>query len=428
MNSHWRPRKVTIEVEKDPDADINEIVPPPAKRRRGRPPKNDTSIEVNVERAPPSSSILPMDSTMANTSTAPNTSRLNSPPRDENPTLPASPTPGVQLDNALPSEKSGEEPQPNVRSNKTWDGTSWTNDNLSREGLGLLLYLGHAGSPCPSNEKAWDLHVGDLNGFKTIKVRYCTCDRAIHRRQQLLQVGLFPCSHLRPKSAMTLPLLEMYDLLTTVGRTSGHKYYLVLEEFTNPGFPGQVEDRYRELMWTHRRYMHLAQLRLASHLFPAHPDIDATPGDQSFDCVACPQPGFNFEWAKVSEEEWCWFRLWYSYDGNFWSVQKSKKVDAADVACSDDLAYFVMKEIYKTWTESIPQPKREEKPVCDNHKARNDTSIRGVELHKSLLYRASWNGGFFQGRAVQLCRLCARDLTLAPAEAPWRLFANRDHV
>ncbi|CAE6424075.1 unnamed protein product [Rhizoctonia solani] len=37
-----------------------------------------------------------------------------------------------------------------------------------------------------------------------------------------------------------------------------------------------------------------------------------------------------------------------------------------------------MKEIYKTWTESIPQPKRAEKPVCDNHKAGNDTSVRWV--------------------------------------------------
>ncbi|KDN33713.1 hypothetical protein RSAG8_13193, partial [Rhizoctonia solani AG-8 WAC10335] len=243
----------------------------------------------------------------------------------------------------------------------TWDGTSWADDDLSRKGLGLLLDLGHAGSSCPSNEKMWDLHVGDLNGFSTIK---------------LLQVGLFPCSHLRPQSAMTLSLLEMYDLLTTSGRTSGHKYYSVLEEFTNPGFPGQVEDRYRELMWTHRRYLHLAQLRLASRLFPAHPDIDATPGDQSFDCVACPRPGFNFEWAEVSEEERCWFRLWYSYDGNFRSVRKSKKVDTADIACSDDRAYFVMKEIYKTWTESIPQPKRE--PACDNHKAGNDNSVRWV--------------------------------------------------
>ncbi|CUA78467.1 Phosphatidylinositol 3-kinase VPS34 [Rhizoctonia solani] len=170
----------------------------------------------------------------------------------------------------------------------------------------------------------------------------------------------------------------MYNLLTTVGRTSGHKYYTVLEQFTNPGFPSEVEDRYRELMWTHRRYLQVALLRSASRLFPSHPDIDSSPGDQSFDCVACPRPGFNFEWAEVSEDEKCWFRLWYSYDGNFRSVRKSKKVDPADIACSDDLAYFVMKEIYKTWTESIPQPKREEKPNCDNHKAGNDTSVRWV--------------------------------------------------
>ncbi|KDN41565.1 hypothetical protein RSAG8_07366, partial [Rhizoctonia solani AG-8 WAC10335] len=238
--------------------------------------------------------------------------------------------------------------------------TFWADDDLCRKGLDLVLYLGHARASCPSNGNTWDLYIGDLDGFSSIKA------------------GLFPCSHIHPRSAMTFSLMRMYDLLTTVGRTSGHKYYTVLEQFTKPGFPGKVDDRYRELMRTHRRYMHLAELRLASRLFPPHPDIDTNPGDQSFDCVACPRPGFNFEWAEVLEEELCWFRLWYSYDGNFRSVRKSKKVDAADVSCSDDLAYFVMKEIYKTWTESIPPSKRDEKPGCDNHKAGNDTSVRWV--------------------------------------------------
>ncbi|KAG8750750.1 hypothetical protein FRC11_010091, partial [Ceratobasidium sp. 423] len=449
MSSHWKPRRVSIEVEKD----VDELVPPPPKRRRGRPKANPSSVEVNINRAPPLSPNVsePRGFPTANAGTMPHAtgSRLDSIPSDDSPNFAIDSTPVVNPDDAPPSVRSGDEARSQGRPNKnnndnlrewldtcadeylkewyandappssphcticaketkdwhrctscigmgpvcsscivhwhrnlpthriqTWNEGSWANDHLYREGLGLVLYLGHGGSSCPSNERTWDLHVGDLNGFTTIKVRYCTCkgEEAVHRRRQLLQVGLFPCSHIRPQSAMTLSLLEMYDLLTTVGRTSGHKYYTVLEQLTNPGFPGEVDDRYRELMWTHRRYLHLALLRSASRLFPAHPDIDSSPGDQSFDCVACPRPGFNFEWAEVSEEE----RLWYSYDGNFRSVRKSKKVDAADVACSDDLAYFVMKEVYKTWTESIPQPKRDEKPVCDNHKAGNDTSVRWV--------------------------------------------------
>lgn len=190
---------------------------------------------------------------------------------------------------------------------QTWDKTFWVDDSLYSDDLGMVLNLGHGHLPCPSNTRKWDLLVGDINGFTSIKVRYCTCckkgEQPIHRTRQLLRAGLFPCSHGQPRSAMTLPLLEMYNLLTTVGRTSGHKYYSVLEQFSNPGFPGEVDDRYRELMWAHRRYLHIAQLRYASHLFPPHPDLDSSPGDQSFDCVACPRPGFNFEWAEVSEEE-----------------------------------------------------------------------------------------------------------------------------
>jgi hypothetical protein len=263
---------------------------------------------------------------------------------------------------------------------QTWDNSSWINDNLSREDLGYVLYLGHYGKPCPSNEESWNLHVGDLNGFMPIRVRYCTCNSTIpvrcQRRHQLLAAGLFPCSHIHPQSALTFPLLEVYDLLTTVGRTSGHKFYSVLAQFTQPSFPGKVDDRYCELLWTHQRYLYLLQLWRLGHKFPPHPDVDIHPGNQAVDCVACPHPGVNFEWAEVSHTEWCayalrqlsgianfifldrqWFRLWFSYDGNFRSVQKNKKYDLNNVCLSDSKAYFVLKDLYKGWTQSLPQIK-----------------------------------------------------------------------
>ncbi|CUA69229.1 Elongator complex protein 1 [Rhizoctonia solani] len=168
----------------------------------------------------------------------------------------------------------------------------------------------------------------------------------------------------------------MYNLLSTVGRTSGHKYYSVLEYFTKPGFGGDVKDRYRELMWTHRRFLHLLKLRRSGHLFEPHPDLDVFPGDQSFRCVACPLPGLNFSWDEVSFEEIQFFRFWLSFDGNFRSFRKSKKVDIGDICLSDGLAYFSLKSAHKLWTETVPQPKRTSKPACDHHKAGNDTSVR----------------------------------------------------
>ncbi|CAE7088251.1 unnamed protein product [Rhizoctonia solani] len=104
-------------------------------------------------------------------------------------------------------------------------------------------------------------------------------------------------------SAMTFPLLEMYDALATRARTSGYKYYSALQQLTKPGFTTDVEDRYRELMWTYRVFLHLLQLRRSGRKFPLHPDIDVHPGDQAVDCAACPRPGVNFEWDEVPLQE-----------------------------------------------------------------------------------------------------------------------------
>lgn len=50
MDSRWKPRKVTVEVE----TDVDDLVPPPPKRRKGRPKANPSSIEVDITRAPSS--------------------------------------------------------------------------------------------------------------------------------------------------------------------------------------------------------------------------------------------------------------------------------------------------------------------------------------------------------------------------------------
>lgn len=179
-----------------------------------------------------------------------------------------------------------------------WDGAVWKEASLAD--LGLILHLGHQGHACAKDDYSQIL-VGDLNGFVTVNVHYQTypdSPASPSRGQQLLAAGLFPCSDYSPKSAFTLPLLDMYNILTTLGRTSGHKYYTALERVTKPGFPGDVKDRYRELMNTHRRFLHILNLQLSGQGFELHP-TDVHPGDQALDCVGCPRPGINFEWAEI---------------------------------------------------------------------------------------------------------------------------------
>ncbi|KAG8704174.1 hypothetical protein FRC09_003713 [Ceratobasidium sp. 395] len=260
---------------------------------------------------------------------------------------------------------------------EVWDGACWNDVPLHE--LGLVLNLGHRGGVCSMNESFKSLLVGDINGFTKIQVRYCNHPNAMSKALQLLSAGLFPCSDNRPETAFTVQLLDMLDVFNTVGRTSVHKVYSVLERITKPGFPDHVSDRYRELLAANRKYLNIIKLRRAGHLFQPHPDLDVHPGDQAFDCVACPRPGFNFDWSEVSKNERDWFRAWYSYDGNFRSYRKNKKVDAGDVCFSDGLAYFPPSEIYTEWVKAQPAPKKsEEKPVCDNHKAGKDSSVKAA--------------------------------------------------
>ncbi|KAG8772841.1 hypothetical protein FRC12_002868 [Ceratobasidium sp. 428] len=256
-----------------------------------------------------------------------------------------------------------------------WDGQTWAETTL--DDLGFVLNLGHQGQPCIASNSCSKLLVGDINGFHTIRIRYCTHGDAPTKPLQLLSSGIFPCTDINPQSAFTVSMLEIYNTFLTVGRTSAHKFYSVLERITKPGFPDDVKDRYRELMATHRKWLFLFNLQRAAHGFELH-ESDVHPGDQALDCAACPRPGVNFEWSEVSKDELPWFRAFVSYDGNFRSVRKNKKVNADDICLSDGKAYFAPKEPYKEWVKTQKTPQRSEKPACDRHKAGNDTSVRST--------------------------------------------------
>jgi hypothetical protein len=181
-----------------------------------------------------------------------------------------------------------------------WDGNIWAETSLSD--LGYVLCLGHRGTACPGNYSSSEILVGDHRGFTAVNVQYCTHPGAPSKALQLLSAGLFPCSDIHPRSAFATSLLETYNTFLTLGRTSAHKFYSVLERLSKPGFPGDVKDRYRELMTTHRKWLFLLNWQRSGHGFANH-ETDVHPGDQALDCVACPRLGTNFNWSEVPAGE-----------------------------------------------------------------------------------------------------------------------------
>ncbi|CAE6527007.1 unnamed protein product [Rhizoctonia solani] len=257
-----------------------------------------------------------------------------------------------------------------------WSRNIWADTSL--DSFGYVLHLGHHGAPCSlaSNTAPTKLLLGDLTGLFSVKVQFCLHDDAPAKSHQLLAAGLFPCSDINPRSAFTTSLLDMFNILVTLGRTSAHKFYSVIERISRPGLPDDVPDRYRELIATHRRFLHVRNRQRSGDGFEIHPTD--CPGSYALDCPACPRPGHNFQSEEVSPEELEWFRSWLSYDGNFQSVRKDKKVEAGDICFSEGKAYVPEKKPYVEWTESQTEPQRTEKPICDHHKAGNDTSTRFV--------------------------------------------------
>jgi hypothetical protein len=179
-----------------------------------------------------------------------------------------------------------------------WNGTFWQPTSLYD--LGLVIHLGHAGEPCELHTGVYHtLRVGDVSGFFNISVNYCAHDHSPPKSIQLLHLGLFPCSDIAPQSAFTLQLLKHYDISTTLGSMSGQKYYNVLAKMTDAGFPDQVPDRYRELLWTHRRFCHLKNAMRSGTTHQPH-DLEKHRHDHAIKCVACPAPMFNYNPDDVS--------------------------------------------------------------------------------------------------------------------------------
>ncbi|KAF8700609.1 hypothetical protein RHS03_06611, partial [Rhizoctonia solani] len=223
-----------------------------------------------------------------------------------------------------------------------WSRKVWLDSSL--DDLGYILHLGHHGGHCLApNATASRLLVGDTTGIFSIKVQYCQHASAPAKPHQLLSAGLFPCSNIHPRTAFTTLLLKT-PLSGVDCSTSA---------LSSPSQPARSGD-----------------------LIATHP-LDP-PGSHALDCVACPRPGINFESKEVDQDELPWFRAWLSFDGNFQSVRKDKKVEAGDICLSDGKAYTPNKQPYKEWVEHQTGPQLTEKRECDHHKAGNDTRTRFV--------------------------------------------------
>ncbi|KAG9125707.1 hypothetical protein FRC07_006517 [Ceratobasidium sp. 392] len=235
-------------------------------------------------------------------------------------------------------------------------------DDASLADLGLVCHLGHEGQQCHLAGGESSVWVGDLHGFSKLRVLYCVHPNAPSKAIQLLRAGIFACSDTEPQSGFTLNLLEHFTVFATLGKTSGFRYYSVLQRLTSTGFPSTVADRYQELMHTQRKYAHVVSLKRAGALYKSGRT------SRTIVCVACPRPGVNFDPKEILAEERPFFRYWFAFDGNMRNGLKNKKVDLHDVSLTDGHMYFVKEGPYKEWLDS--KEKEDTKKTFEEEKER----------------------------------------------------------
>lgn len=97
-------------------------------------------------------------------------------------------------------------------------------------------------SASPPSHYACDaLTIVDVTGIHSLDVVWCRCVNGATRDVQLLDMGLYPGSTKRPRTAFTFRVLDDYLLTNKECKTSGMNYYSKLRRVTNSAFPYSVQ-------------------------------------------------------------------------------------------------------------------------------------------------------------------------------------------
>jgi hypothetical protein len=80
----------------------------------------------------------------------------------------------------------------------------------------------------------------DRSGVHRLLVVPCCCEGASHAELQYLEMGLFPCSSDRIKTAFTFRLLDDFRMDNVECKTSAYSYYQKLVQLTSNEFPQSV--------------------------------------------------------------------------------------------------------------------------------------------------------------------------------------------
>ncbi|KAH9911262.1 uncharacterized protein B0H18DRAFT_893336, partial [Fomitopsis serialis] len=215
----------------------------------------------------------------------------------------------------------------------------------------------------------------DTSGVHYLPVRWCGCLGAKSHTLQMLDCGLYPASQREARTCFTFQVLDDFLLDNLECKTTAMNYYRRIRRLTDPLFPHEVPDRYRELARVSRQWT----LLQAKKEFGYGPAWRGPPGDGDLAhfCAACPQPGINIpdDW-QVDDREYLYARG-YAMDGNFHAEQMKMRVPGNDVPLMPGKMFMVNPTPY---AEHLKVAKEVVvKSTCNDHKA---VSQANADRHK----------------------------------------------
>ncbi|KAJ7810258.1 hypothetical protein B0H13DRAFT_1568881, partial [Mycena leptocephala] len=211
----------------------------------------------------------------------------------------------------------------------------WNSSFFERQALkdlGLVIQLGHPpGYHCPNPLTTnKDFCLIDVTGVHTVAISYCFCNSSIKKWQQLMRVCWWPVTARDPKTCVTFPVVQLFQIMNCLGKVSAYDFLCSLELLTNNNGLDPLPVR---------------QLHLISGRGHHPSGVNGTAqGELALQCQACPQDGKNLPpgWDSIKYK----YFLFLVQDCNFRLINQNVASAAKDLIVGDGFGYFINHEKY----------------------------------------------------------------------------------
>lgn len=137
------------------------------------------------------------------------------------------------------------------------------------------------------------VRVVHTNGIHNLAMISCECRGHDMLPCDLLASRLLPASFQKIRTLFTAQVLDLFRLSNLELKASAYQFYHLLQRFTCPSAPAEVDNLYREFRRMSWLWRWMKKLKWAGYISQRIPVADIGPGKLAIYCPACPQPGIN---------------------------------------------------------------------------------------------------------------------------------------